>query len=63
LAAEVTREYPTAEIRMQPSSGGRFEVFLDEKPVFEKSKLGRHAQPGEVLALIRKALADNQRGA
>ena len=37
---------------MNPSAGGRFEVSLDGRPIFEKSKLGRHAQPGEVLRLI-----------
>jgi predicted Rdx family selenoprotein len=39
-----------------PSKGGRFEVVLDERPIFEKSKLGRHAKPGEIVELIRKAL-------
>jgi predicted Rdx family selenoprotein len=42
---------------MIPSSGGRFEVTLDGVPIFEKSKLGRHARPGEVLALITERLA------
>jgi hypothetical protein len=42
---------------MNASSGGRFEVTLDGTPVFEKSKLGRHAQPGEVLRLITSAAA------
>ena len=37
---------------MNPSGGGRFEVTLDGTPIFEKSRLGRHAQPGEVLRLI-----------
>jgi predicted Rdx family selenoprotein len=37
---------------MQPSSGGRFEVIVNGVPVFEKSKLGRHARPGEILELI-----------
>jgi hypothetical protein len=41
---------------MNPSGGGRFEVLLDGAPIFEKSKLGRHAQPGEVLGLIQRAL-------
>mgnify|MGYP006138115913 CR=1 FL=1 len=45
---------------MMPSSGGRFEVMRDGKPVFQKSKVGRHAQPpvhaavhveGDVLVL------------
>jgi hypothetical protein len=40
---------------MNPSGGGRFEVSLDGVPIFEKSKLGRHAQPGEVLRLIDEA--------
>ena len=42
---------------MNPSGGGRFEVTLDGKPIFEKSKLGRHAQPGEILRLIDGAQA------
>ena len=37
---------------MIPSSGGRFEVTVDGKPVFEKSKLGRHARAGEIMELI-----------
>jgi predicted Rdx family selenoprotein len=40
---------------MNPSGGGRFEVTLDGAPIFEKSRLGRHAQPGEVLRLIDAA--------
>jgi len=39
---------------MTPSRGGKFEVVVDGVPVFEKSKLGRHAQPGEVVSLIEK---------
>ena len=38
---------------MIPSGGGRFEVKSDGQPVFEKSKLGRHASPGEVVRLLR----------
>jgi predicted Rdx family selenoprotein len=40
---------------MQPSRGGRFEVSIDGKAVFEKSKLGRHAKQGEVVALMERA--------
>ena len=39
---------------MQPSGGGRFEVLKDGRAIFEKSKLGRHADPGEILALIAR---------
>ncbi len=41
---------------MNPSGGGRFEVMLDDTPIFEKSRLGRHAQPGEILGLIQRKL-------
>ena len=37
---------------MIPSGKGRFEVLLDGQPVFEKSKVGRHAKPGEIAQLI-----------
>lgn len=39
---------------MIPSRGGRFEVTLDGRPIFEKSKLGRHAKAGEIVALIER---------
>lgn len=37
---------------MIPSRGGRFEVMADSVPIFEKSKLDRHAAPGEIVALL-----------
>lgn len=40
---------------MIKSRGGRFEVSLDGKPIYEKSKTGRHAQPGEILSLLEKS--------
>jgi selenoprotein W-related protein len=39
---------------MIPSRGGRFEITADGIPVYEKSKTGRHAKPGEVLSLLEK---------
>lgn len=47
--------YPEAMIEMIPSSGGRFEVTLDGAPIYQKSKLGRHAKPGEIAHLLAKA--------
>jgi hypothetical protein len=41
-------------VTLIPSRGGRFEVLRDGLPVFEKSKLDRHAKPGEVLALLKR---------
>jgi hypothetical protein len=37
---------------MIPSRGGRFEVTKNGVPIFEKSKLDRHARPGEILSLL-----------
>jgi len=39
-----------------PSSGGRFEVSVDGRLVFSKAALGRHAEPGEVLDQVERAL-------
>jgi len=55
LAAEITRELPEAQVTLIPSSGGRFEVLRDGIPIFEKSKLGRHAAKGEVVGLLRSS--------
>lgn len=40
-----------------PSTGGRFEVTLNGELIFSKIALGRHAEPGEVRALIEARLA------
>jgi selenoprotein W-related protein len=42
-------------VRLIPSSGGVFEVEADGKLVFSKKASRRHAEPGEVVRLIRKA--------
>jgi predicted Rdx family selenoprotein len=50
----MSEQYPAAEIELIPSRGGRFEVTVDGTSVFEKSKLGRHAKPGEIARLVEK---------
>jgi hypothetical protein len=42
---------------MIPSGKGRFEVVVDGEPVYEKSKLGRHARPGEIASIIEQRIA------
>jgi hypothetical protein len=54
LAAEIEHRFPDATVELIPSSGGRFEVLAEGKPVFEKSKLRRHAEPGEVIANLER---------
>lgn len=46
-------EFPDAEVEMIPSGGGVFEVSLDGELVFSKKALKRHANPGEVVGLVR----------
>jgi predicted Rdx family selenoprotein len=57
LAAEITEAFPDARVELIPSGGGRFEVSQDGRPVFEKSKLGRHAMPGEIVRILRASRA------
>jgi len=45
-----------ADISLLPSSKGRFEVTLDDELIFSKAALGRHANPGEVAALVRERI-------
>jgi hypothetical protein len=54
LAAEIRGKYPSADVNLVPSGKGRFEVLRDGTPIFEKSKLGRHAKPGEILQLLAR---------
>jgi predicted Rdx family selenoprotein len=53
LAAEIREAFPDARLDLIPSGGGRFEVKRDGRPIFEKSKLGRHAKAGEIVRLLR----------
>ena len=54
MAAEVKEAYLDAEMNLIEASGGLFEVTVDGDLVFSKKDLGRHAEEGEVLRLIRE---------
>jgi len=41
-------------VKLIPADGGRFEVTVNEKLVYSKLEIGRHAEPGEVLALVKQ---------
>ena len=58
LAAELLKQFEDSieALSLIPSDGGRFEVTLNDKLVYSKLHTGRHAQPGEVLGLVRQAL-------
>lgn len=46
-------------IRVVPSTGGVFEVSVDDELIFSKKKLERHAEPGEVVDIFRNIIASN----
>ena len=56
--AELVREfeYDISAIELIPSDGGKFEVTVGDELVYSKLKTRRHAEPGEVLGLVKKAL-------
>jgi selenoprotein W-related protein len=58
LAAELKQAFPDPDVRLIPSSGGVFEVKVDGKVVFSKKASRRHAEPGEVVRLIREAVGE-----
>jgi selenoprotein W-related protein len=39
-----------------PSDGGKFEVLLNDELIYSKLETRRHAEPGEVLELVRQRL-------
>ncbi|OLB66936.1 MAG: hypothetical protein DMD38_02190 [Gemmatimonadetes bacterium] len=59
MAAELRDAFPHADVRLIQSSGGVFEVDVDGHRVFSKKTTKRHAEPGEVLRLIRGAAGPN----
>ena len=56
--AELVRnmEYEIEEIALLPSDGGKFEITVNKTLVYSKLKTGRHANAGEVLALVQKII-------
>jgi selenoprotein W-related protein len=42
-------------VKLIQSSGGIFEVEVDGRVVFSKKSVKRHAEPGEVVALVKQA--------
>jgi selenoprotein W-related protein len=55
LADDLLKQFePEIEsLSLVPSSGGRFEISVNERLIFSKLKTGRHAEPGEVIGLVQ----------
>jgi selenoprotein W-related protein len=58
LANELLKEfeYDIGNLTLVPSDGGRFEVTVGDELVYSKLQTHRHAEPGEVLGLVREVL-------
>jgi len=58
LANELLKEfeYDIGNLTLVPSDGGRFEVTVGGELVYSKLETRRHAEPGEVLGLVRKVI-------
>jgi selenoprotein W-related protein len=58
LATDLLKEfeYDIQDLTLVPSDGGRFEVKVDEALVYSKLQTHRHAEPGEVVGLVRKII-------
>jgi len=41
-------------ISLIPATSGKFEISVNDQLVYSKLKTGRHAEPGEVVKLVRK---------
>ena len=51
-------EHLIEEIKLVPSDGGRFEVSVNGQVLYSKLVTHRHAEPGEVLGLVRKMVGE-----
>jgi len=47
-------------VKLIQSSGGIFEVEVDGRMVFSKKGARRHAEPGEVVRLVKQAASDTR---
>jgi len=43
-------------ITLVPSDSGRFEITVNGKLIYSKLETHRHAEPGEIVGLIKKIL-------
>jgi len=48
-------------ITLIPSSGGVYEIKVNDQLIYSKKSNGRHAEPGEVIGLFEKFLKEGQK--
>ena len=58
LAAEIKNQFQV-DAKLIPGSGGIFDVKVNDKLVFSKHEVGRHAMEGEVMEILNKVMAEH----
>ena len=60
LAEELLKNYEHVieSVALVPSDGGKFEVTANGELLYSKLATHRHAEPGEVLGLVRKMVGE-----
>lgn len=58
ILADGSLERQIQSFALVPSDGGRFEFTVNGELVYSKLNLGRHAEPDEVIGLLRDYLAE-----
>ncbi len=60
LAEELLKNYEHVieSVVLTPSDSGRFEVTANGELLYSKLATHRHAEPGEVLGLVRKMVGE-----
>ena len=51
-----TMQKQISGLTLIPGDGGRYEITVNGKLVYSKLETGRHADPGEILPLIKNEL-------
>jgi selenoprotein W-related protein len=57
-AEQILNEFggDVASLTLIPGDGGIFDVIVDGELIYSKEETGRHAEDGEVAALVRERL-------
>jgi len=60
LAEELLKHYEhlIETLMLVPSEGGRFEITVNGQLLYSKLEKHRHAEPGEVLRLVRNVVGE-----
>ncbi len=54
-------QHVISDLRIVMGEKGIFDVTVDGEPIYSKAVAGRHAEPGEVLALFTELVGEIKR--